>query len=160
MGRITHDKEFPVNFLCQLEITCTERDVDGEFTESFESHDLEGALVRRGEDHEGRRPVAIGTEPVDGGHAPSVAGHQTRKPVVRHRRGEVVADYSLVLEKLGGDHGTDGVAPFVLWSRRATTVSVEAGDGVAATRLQGPTQYVSIIHVPSIAYEPDPALHL
>jgi hypothetical protein len=52
------------------------------------------------------------------------------------------------------------VAPFVLWSRRATTVSVEAGDGVAATRLQGPTQYVSIIHVPSIAYEPDPALHL
>ena len=58
-----------MNFLCQLEITCTERDVDGEFTESFESHDLEGALVRSSREVTGghlQLELEIGRAPLRG----------------------------------------------------------------------------------------------
>jgi len=104
-------------------------------TESFERHDFEGALVGRGQNHVGRRPVVMGTEPVGGGHAPPVAGYQSREAVLRHRRGQVVADGPLVMEKLGGDHGADRVTPVVLRSCRAAPVTIEARDGVGTTRV-------------------------
>ena len=98
----------------------------------------------------------MGTEPVGGGHTPPVAGRQSREPVLRHRRGQVVADGPLVLEKLGGDHGADRVAPVVLRSSRATPVTVEARDRIGATRLQCLAHDVSIDHGPIIVDEPDP----
>jgi len=98
----------------------------------------------------------MGTEPVGGGHTPSIAGYQSRELVLRHRRGQVVTDSPLVFEKPSSDHCADGVAPQILRSGRATPVTVEARDGVGATRLQRATQDVSVDHGPSIADEPNP----
>ncbi len=113
--------------------------------------------MRRGQNDVGRRPVAMGPEPVNGGHTPAIAGHQSREPVLRHWRGQVVADNPLVLEKLGGDHGADRVAPKVLGSRRATPVTVETRDGIGTTRLECPTHDVSFDHGPIIVYGSDQA---
>src|SRR5664279_4165685 len=90
----------------------------------------------------------MGTEPVGGRDTPPVARHQSREPVVRNRRGQVVADGPLVLKKLGGDDSADRVAPMVLRSCRATPVTEEAGDGVGAARLQFPPDDVSLDHGP------------
>ena len=57
----------------------------------------------------------------------------------------------LVPEELRRDHRADGVAPPVLGTRAATSVSVEAGDGVRAARLQLATQHITIRHGTSIA---------
>lgn len=42
-----------------LEVAGPSGDVDGVLKESFERNDLEGALVRRSQNHVGRRPVAM-----------------------------------------------------------------------------------------------------
>jgi hypothetical protein len=113
--------------------------------------------MRRGQNNVSCGPVGMGTEPVSGGHSPPIAGHQFWKPVLRHRRGQVVADGPLVLGKLCGDHGADRVAPVVLRSCRTTPVTVEARGGIGATWLQCPTHDVSIDHGPIIVDEPDQA---
>ena len=51
---------------------------------------------------------------------------------------------ALVLEELGGDDGTDGVAAAVLRARRAAPVPVEAGQRVAAALLELATQHVAL----------------
>ncbi len=108
------------------EITRSPRDVDSVITKSFERHDLECALMRRRKNDVGRRPITMGTQPVGSSHAPPITRCQSREPVLRHRRSQIVADSPLVFEELGGDHGTDRMAPAVLRSRRATSVTVEA----------------------------------
>ena len=130
------------------EVARPERHVNGVLAQSFERNDLKGTLVRRGQHHVRRRTVVMGTEPVGGGHAPPVAGTQSGEPVFGHRRGEIVANGSLVLEKLGGDDGANCVAPQILRSTRATTVAVEARNGIGTTGLQWPTHDVAIGHGP------------
>ena len=58
--------------------------------------------------------------------------------------GEVVADPTLMLEELGGDHGADGVAAVVLGPGRTASVPVETGEWVSATGFQLATQNVAI----------------
>ena len=106
-----------------LEISRAGRDVDRVLAQRVERHDVKGALVRRGEDHVRRRPVTMRAKPVGGGDAPPVAWNESWKVVLRHRRGEVVADSSLVCQEFGRDHGTDGVAPQVLRPRRTAPVA-------------------------------------
>jgi hypothetical protein len=68
------------------EITRSVRDVDSVLAKNFKRHDLECALVRRGENDVGRRPIVMGTEPIGGGHAPPITRCQSGETVLRHRR--------------------------------------------------------------------------
>jgi hypothetical protein len=57
---------------------------------------------------------------------------------------QIVADPSLMLEELGGDHRADGVAAEVLRPGGAAPVTVEAGDRVGAARFEFSPQYVAL----------------
>src|SRR6478735_1771767 len=92
--------------------------------------------VRRGEHDRRGRPLAVGARPVGGRDAPAVARVQAGELVLRHRRREVVADASLVVEELGGDHRADGVAAQVLRAGAAAPVAVEARDRVGPAGLE------------------------
>ena len=76
-----------------------------------EGHDVQGPLVGRGQHHVRGGAVVMRPQPVRRGHTPAVSGHQPGELVLRHRGGQVVANASLVVEKLLGDHGANGVAP-------------------------------------------------
>jgi hypothetical protein len=93
----------------------------------------------------------MGAKPVDGGHAPPVAGHKARESVLRHRRRQIIANPTLMFEEFGGDHRTDRVTAKVFRSRRAAAVSIETRHGVIAARLQRTTKDISVCHRSSIA---------
>src|SRR5690606_31103818 len=125
--------------------------VDCVLLQHLERDDLERPLVRRREhDRCGGSDVAR-TQPVDRRDAPTVAGDETREVVVRHRRGEVVADAALVSEELGADDSTHRVAADVLGTCRAAAVAIEARERIGATRFELATQDVAIGHDASIA---------
>ncbi len=118
--------------------------------EGFQRNYFEGTLVRRGQDHKCRRPVAMRTEPISCGNAPPIARHKTWKTVLRHRSTQIVADGQLMLEKLGSDHRADGVASMVFECGLATPVAVEPRHGIGTARLQFSAYDVSIGHGISI----------
>src|SRR5437870_13310367 len=76
-----------------------------------------------------------------------------------HRGYEVVADSLLMLEELGRDHRTDGVASPVLGTGATAAVSVETGEGICSAWLQLPTQHVAIGHRTSAALLASRAMH-
>ena len=112
--------------------------VDGVLAQRLERHDLQRALVRRGEHDVRRGAVLVGAQPVDRRDAPAVAGHEAREAVQRHRRREVVADAALVVEELLGHDRADRVAAEILGSGAAAAVAVEAGQRIGAAGLQRP----------------------
>jgi hypothetical protein len=134
-----------------VEVAWSGWNVNGVLAKGFQRNYFKGTLVRRGEDHECRRPVAMRTEPICGGNAPPIARHKTWETVVWHRGAQIVADGQLMLEKLGSDHRADGVASMVFGSGLATPVTVEPRHGVDTAWLQFSTYDVSIDHGPSIA---------
>jgi hypothetical protein len=134
-----------------VEVAWSGWNVNGVLAKGFQRNYFKGTLVRRGEDHKCRRPVAMRTEPICGGNAPPIARHKTWETVVWHRGAQIVADGQLMLEKLGSDHRADGVASMVFGSGLATPVTVEPRHGVGTARLQFSTYDVSIDHGSSIA---------
>jgi hypothetical protein len=60
----------------------------------------------------------------------------------------------LVLEEFGGNHSANGVTAKVFGSGRATSIAIEARDGVIATRLQRTTKDVTVDHRTSIVDAP------
>lgn len=93
-------------------------------------------------------------EPIGGGYTPAIAWYETGESVLRHWGAQIVADGKLMLKEIGGDHRTNSVAPTIFGTGCATSVAVEARDGVVTTRLQFPAYNVSIDHCPSIADGP------
>ena len=61
--------------------------------------------------------LPVGAEPVRCRDAPTVTGNEPRESVLRHWRGEVVADAELVFEEFGRDNCADRVAAEVLGAR-------------------------------------------
>ena len=89
-----------------------------------------------GEHDVGRGTVVVGPQPVDGGHAPAVAGHQSGESVLRQRSAEVVADAPLVLEERLRHDRADRVAAPIFRAGVAATVAIEPGERVAAAGLE------------------------
>lgn len=112
--------------------------------------DIEHALVARSQHDRRRDAVHVRTQPVHRGHAPTVARYQSRKTVVRHRRGEIVADPLLMFEELSGHHRAHCVAAEVVCSGPARTVAVETCQRIQAASLEVRTQNVPISHRLSI----------
>ena len=56
--------------------------------------------------------------------------------------------FALMLKELGGHDGADRVTATVLGTRVAAAIAVEAGQGLAAARLQSGAQHVAIDHLP------------
>jgi hypothetical protein len=69
---------------------------------------------------------------------------------LRERGAQVVADTTLVLEELRGDHCADRVAAQVLETGATAPVPVEAGDRVGAAGHKLSTQNIAIGHRTSI----------
>src|ERR1700733_2482306 len=124
--------------------------VDRVLLERGQGNDLKCALVG-GREHDRRREtVLVGAQPVRRRDAPSVARHETREAVLRHRRAQVVADAPLVLEELTRHHRADGVAAPVLRSGVAAAVPVEAGERVSSTWLKLAAEHIPVSHPRSI----------
>ena len=101
----------------------------------------------------GGSSVVVGAQPVPGSHTPAIPRHQTGKTEPGYGRREVVANAALMLEEFGGYHSTDRVATVVLGPAVAAPVSIKAGEGVCATRLQFPAKYVAVNHPSSIVHQ-------
>ena len=87
--------------------------VDRVLLEQVERHEIERALVGRGEDDEGGDALLVRPQPRLGRHAPAVAGLKAGKVVLGRRRAQVVPDAPLILEELPADDGADRVTPEV-----------------------------------------------
>ena len=94
-------------------------------------------------------PCHVRLEPVPRSDAPSITRDEARKPVLRHRRDQVVTDAPLMLEELGRHHRTDGVASDVFDAGVAAPVAVEPGHRIGSAHLDFATQDVPFTH----AYE-------
>ena len=127
------------------------------FPESLERDDLERSLMRGRKDDIGRRTVHVRPQPIGCGHAPPIAGNESREPILRHRRDQVVADALLVLEKLAGDNSTDRVAPQVLGTGVAAPITKETGDRITAAGGERSAQDIEVGHGPSIAQVSGPS---
>lgn len=117
-------------------------------SQDLQRDQIEGAFMGRSEDHRRRHPIVMSPQPIHRGHTPSIAGHQAREVVLRHRRTEVIADAVLMIEELRGHHGTNGVTAEVLRTGGAGPVTIKAGEWIDAAGLQVAAQDVSITHRP------------
>ena len=124
----------------------TSGDVDGVLLENSERDDLECPHMSGCEHHVRGSAVFVCQQPVGCGHAPPIAGHEAREAKLRHRSAEIVADATLVLEELSGDHRADRVAAPILGSSPTAPVPVEAGKRVRAAGLQLAAQHISVNH--------------
>lgn len=99
--------------------------------------------MRGGEHHRCRVTVIVRPKPVDGGHAPAVAGRQAREAVFRRR----ALDRSLPIERWCVRNSAVTTAqmvcrPGVLGSGRAAAVAVETGQRFGAARVQRGAEHV------------------
>src|SRR6266508_5683668 len=118
----------------------------------LEGDHLEGAAVRRGQHHRGRRAVVVRLQPPCRADAPPVARAQAGETVLGAGGREVVADLLLVGQEFAGHPRADGVVAEVLRTRVAAAVAVEAGDGVGAALVQVAAEYVAFArHGDSVA---------
>jgi hypothetical protein len=81
------------------------------FWEHGHGHDLQDSLVGGRQNDRCRNAIAIGTSPVQCGHARSrsVTRYQSREAVLRPWRRQVVADAALLVEELRRDDRADRV---------------------------------------------------
>jgi hypothetical protein len=75
--------------------------------------------------------------------APAVAGFQSRKTEIRHRRRQVVAACLAELEEFGGHHRADGMHADVLGRGVAAAVAEKSGQRPLAAGLQLLAQHVA-----------------
>src|SRR5689334_9270777 len=88
--------------------------VDRVLPQNGERDGVQRAAVRRGQYDGSRDSRVVGLQPPRRDHAPPVPRRQPAEPVLRPRRGQVVADRRLVGEELRRHHRADGVAAQVL----------------------------------------------
>ena len=86
--------------------------------------------------HRGGSPVPVGAEPVAGRDAPPIPGLEAGELESGYRCDQVVADISLVLEEIPGDHGTNRVATQVLRRGLTGPISEPTGDRIDTAPLQ------------------------
>jgi hypothetical protein len=126
-------------------------DVDGVLLERGERNDLKRPLMSGRQYDVGGHAVFVRPQPVQRGHAPTVAWLEPREAVQWHRGHQVVADSALVLQKRGRHHRADCVAPPILRTGTTAPVTEKASDWVGTTRLQLATEHITIGHSTSIA---------
>ena len=108
-------------------------------------HDLQCALVGRGQDDAGGRARLVRLHPPDGDHAPPVARLETGEAVLGARRAQVVAEVLLHLQEVGGHHRAHGVPAQVVGAAPAAPVAVEAGHRLGAAGLQWAAEHVALL---------------
>ena len=112
------------------------RNVNGIFLQHFEWDDLQSPLVGRGKHDWRRHPVEMRPQPIRRGHTPPVSGNETGESILGHRRAQVVADLTLVIEKFFSDNRANRVTSDVFHACGAITIPVEAGERVGAAWVQ------------------------
>ena len=75
-------------------------------------------------------------QPIRRGHTPPVARNETGESILGHRRGQVVADLTLVIEKFLRDDRADRVTSDIFHACGAITVPVEASKWVRTAWVQ------------------------
>ena len=98
------------------------------------------------QDHRGSGSIVMGSKPVACGDTPPIPRHQTGEQEPGHWCHEIIADRSLVLEELPGDHRTNGVAAEIFGTRGTAAIPKEPGNRIEAAGLQRPTQHIARRH--------------
>lgn len=114
--------------------------------ENLHRNQLEGALVCRCQNDRGCDTLMVCSQPVASGHAPPISRLQAGEAVDRHRRGQIVADTSLMFEKLSGHERTDRVASKILWAARTRTISIKPRNGIHTARLKRTPKNILLTH--------------
>ena len=112
------------------------RSLEGVRLQIFQRDKLERVKMRGFEDDLRSHARIERLDPASDAEAPAVARRQSRKIVMRHGRGEVIALRAAEGEKFGGRHDADGVQSLVVGTGAAIAVAVKAGHGRGAAALQ------------------------
>lgn len=104
--------------------------------ERLQRDDAQSAFVCRGQHDRSRHSVVVSSQPVGSGHTPSVTGLEAGKAILGHRRGQVVADATLMVEKLLRHDRADRMTAPIFRSCLTRTIPVEAGERISATGLE------------------------
>jgi len=110
--------------------------INGMFFEHLEGNDVEHACVRRTEHDERRLAIDVSAQKIRRRHAPLVAWHKTRKAVLGHGCPKVIANRSLMIEKLLGDDCADRVTAEIFRASSTTAITEEPGQRVMRTWLK------------------------
>ena len=110
---------------------------DGVLDKQFEGDDFESGLVGGFEDDGAGGPGLLYLQPAGGADTPAVAGLQAGEPVIRHGRGEVVAQGLRGIEKRLVDDAADGVNAEIVRPGLAASGAIEAGHRGAAAGGEG-----------------------
>lgn len=92
--------------------------------------------MRRLEPNPRRFPRLQSLLPAGHAQAPLIAWFQSRKVILRHGRGKIVASLPAESEKLGIRFHADRVQAYVAGARPAVAVAIKAGHRFAAAALQ------------------------
>lgn len=105
---------------------------DGELQQDVEGDDLERGFVG-GFEHDGAGGSGlVNLKPATGADAPAVAFFEPWKAVLRHGRGEVVAQARRGRKELLCDDAADGVNAEIVGPGVAASIAKEPGDGFCA----------------------------
>ena len=120
--------------------------IDGVFFEHLEGNDVEHARVRRTQHDECRLAVNVRAQEVRCRHAPLVPRHKTRKTILGHGCPKVIANRSLMIEKLLGDDCADRVTAEIFRASSTTAITEETGQRVMRTWLKFASKDILVIH--------------
>jgi hypothetical protein len=128
-------------------------DIYGVFAQRVQRDDLKGPAVGGCEHDRRSRPIKVGLKPARGDDTPPVAGDQPGEAELGTRRGQVVADRTLVLQELARGDRAHGMQSNVLGPAITITRAVEARDRVGSAGLERTTQDIQFAHT-SIVHRP------
>lgn len=103
---------------------------------------LERGLMRCFQNHGAACARALCFQPSGGADAPTIARLEAWKTELRHGRGEIVTVPRRRLQKGFIDDAADGMDTGVVRAGIAAAVSIEAGQGIRAARLQRLSQHI------------------
>ena len=108
----------------------------GVLDKEFEGDDFEGGFVRGFEDDGAGGSGLLDLKPAGGADAPTVAGFEPGKAVLRHGCAEVVTEGLGGGEERGVDDAADGVDAEVVGAGFAAAGAVKAGHGFATAGIE------------------------
>lgn len=112
------------------------RHVDRITTQHLERHHVQHPFVSCGQNDRCGGAVTVGTQPIVGGDAPSVAGPQPGKCESRSRGRQVITDTALMLQELHRDDRTDGMASPILRAGATGAIPEPPGEWFGAAQLE------------------------
>lgn len=110
--------------------------------EHVQRHHVEYSFMGRREHNRCGSPVQVSTQPVGCRYAPTVTRSKPREAILWHWSDEVVADPTLMVEKILSHHGTDSVTAAIAGAGATRSVTKPPGYGIDTARFQIAAEHV------------------